>query len=320
MSEITSQSKLTTKEIVEQAISDYHATILPYLSKGNNGTNDTPLGAVQFFDDTVAPSGWLVADGTVYNIADYPFLANHYERVHGSKNYWGGDGTTTFAVPDWRGEFFRAAGPNAHPNQGSGGNVGEHQDGTEITYSAVDGVGQLIISSDGTTDNGPYKFDSKINSGSTRNYASRVSTSANSAPARYTSRPTCTSGLCCIKAVPAGHNYSTEEQVVGTWIDGKKLYQKTLTITLPIITTDKVAEDKLYTFQELGLSNINNIWIENAFSIDNIELNRTWSGAGDIIYFTQGTFTSSGFTCSTNRLSYSEKQYYITLQYTKTTD
>ena len=44
----------------------------------------------------------------------------------------------------------------------------------------------------------------------------------------YTSRPTNTSLLCCIKAVPAGVNYSTEEQEIGTWIDGKPLYQKTI--------------------------------------------------------------------------------------------
>lgn len=80
---------------------DFYQAILPYLNVGNGGTSDTPLGQVAFFDDTVAPAGWLVADGTVYNISDYPDLANQYERVHGSKNFYGGNGTTTFAVPDW---------------------------------------------------------------------------------------------------------------------------------------------------------------------------------------------------------------------------
>ena len=28
----------------------------------------------------------------------------------------------------------------------------------------------------------------------------------------------------------SGHNYSTDEQVVGTWIDGRPVYQKTITI------------------------------------------------------------------------------------------
>lgn len=31
-----------------------------------------------------------------------------------------------------------------------------------------------------------------------------------------------------------GHNYSTTEQVVGTWVDGKKLYEKTLVIPFPV--------------------------------------------------------------------------------------
>lgn len=82
-------------------LKDFYQAILPYLNVGNGGTSDTPLGQVAFFDDVVAPAGWLIADGTVYNISDYPDLANQYERVHGSKNFYGGNGTTTFAVPDW---------------------------------------------------------------------------------------------------------------------------------------------------------------------------------------------------------------------------
>lgn len=35
MSNVTSQSELTTKEIVEQAIQDYHESILPYLNGGD---------------------------------------------------------------------------------------------------------------------------------------------------------------------------------------------------------------------------------------------------------------------------------------------
>ena len=34
-----------------------------------------------------------------------------------------------------------------------------------------------------------------------------------------------------------GDNYSTEERVVGTWIDGKPLYQKTITTQINISST-----------------------------------------------------------------------------------
>jgi hypothetical protein len=32
-------------------------------------------------------------------------LANYIESAYGSKNYFGGDGTSTFAVPDWSADF-----------------------------------------------------------------------------------------------------------------------------------------------------------------------------------------------------------------------
>lgn len=48
------------------------------------------------------PSGCVLPDGTVHLIADYPKLAAHYAAVYGSANFHGGNGTTTFAVPDTR--------------------------------------------------------------------------------------------------------------------------------------------------------------------------------------------------------------------------
>lgn len=45
---------------------------------------------------------WVLADGAVLNIADYPKLAAHYASTYGSSNHHGGDGVTTFAVPDTR--------------------------------------------------------------------------------------------------------------------------------------------------------------------------------------------------------------------------
>lgn len=90
------------------------------------------VGQVITMSGNLAPQGTLACDGTVYNIEDYPDLANYYEASQGSKNFYGGDGTTTFAVPDYRGEFLRGAGTNSHTNQGNGANVGVHQDATYI--------------------------------------------------------------------------------------------------------------------------------------------------------------------------------------------
>ncbi|MFL0711680.1 MAG: tail fiber protein [Microcella pacifica] len=45
---------------------------------------------------------WVLANGAVLNIADYPKLAAHYASTYGTSNHHGGNGTTTFAVPDTR--------------------------------------------------------------------------------------------------------------------------------------------------------------------------------------------------------------------------
>ena len=100
---------------------------------GGGGSGDsTPVGTVIYYAGLTAPNGYLKCDGSIYNITDYSDLAFFIKTNYGAENYFGGDGTTTFAVPDWRGEFFRASGTNSHANQGSGANVGVHQDATEV--------------------------------------------------------------------------------------------------------------------------------------------------------------------------------------------
>lgn len=84
------------------------------------------VGAIYSYMGTRPPYGYLVCDGSVYNISDYPHLANHIKGQFGSYNFFGGNGTTTFAVPDLRGEFLRGSGTNATTNL-SGSNVGIHQ-------------------------------------------------------------------------------------------------------------------------------------------------------------------------------------------------
>ena len=58
-----------------------------------------PIGSVVPFMGTTAPQDFLACDGTVYNISDYPALAAEFESEYGTKNHFGGDGVTTFAVP-----------------------------------------------------------------------------------------------------------------------------------------------------------------------------------------------------------------------------
>ena len=109
--------------------------IVEYMSDSLSSVNKvrtgyTPVGTIIAVMGNSAPAHYLACNGQVVNIATYPELANYFEEQFGSKNKFGGDGTTTFGIPDLRGEFLRGTGTNGHTNQGNGANVGEHQDAT----------------------------------------------------------------------------------------------------------------------------------------------------------------------------------------------
>ncbi len=58
-----------------------------------------PVGMVTDFAGPTAPAGWLLCFGQVVNVSSYPEL---YVAL-GSTNTYGGNGTTTFGIPDCRG-------------------------------------------------------------------------------------------------------------------------------------------------------------------------------------------------------------------------
>lgn len=160
--EYTSQKSLLAVNNVGDALDELYAST----------TFGNPTGTILAYMGNNAPSGYLKCDGTVYNISEYSNLANQIKTEFGSYNYFGGDGTTTFAVPDLRGEFLRGTGTNGHTNQGNGANVGVHQDGTSIATTTAVGNGIVVKNDDGidgtasiqfyynttTTDTPPYKL------------------------------------------------------------------------------------------------------------------------------------------------------------------
>jgi microcystin-dependent protein len=64
-----------------------------------------PPGAISAYAMPTAPAGWLLCDGTVHGAASYPRL---FAVIGGS---FGGNGTTTFAVPDLRGRVVLGVSP-----------------------------------------------------------------------------------------------------------------------------------------------------------------------------------------------------------------
>lgn len=64
--------------------------------------NETPTGAVQYFAMNTPPTGWLKANGAAVSRSTYAALFAAIGTTFGA-----GNGSTTFNLPDLRGEFLR---------------------------------------------------------------------------------------------------------------------------------------------------------------------------------------------------------------------
>lgn len=65
--------------------------------------SSVPAGTVAYFSLASAPSGWLKANGAAISRTTYDALFTAIGTTYGA-----GDGSTTFSLPDLRGEFIRS--------------------------------------------------------------------------------------------------------------------------------------------------------------------------------------------------------------------
>ena len=187
---------------------DYHIGKVYGIKCGSG--DSTPTGNIISFMGTKAPKGYLICDGTEYNIADYPKLANHFAEQFENVAYFGGDGVNTFKVPDLRNEFLRGYGELSE-------DIGLHQDATQHTGIYVSNYGRTIYCPNydyaniGNT-NKATNTDSEITNadlgtdaskyqiaGQDGGYTSIVGSQYATSVAKYTSRPTNVAVLYCIK-------------------------------------------------------------------------------------------------------------------------
>lgn len=180
---------------------------------------DAPLGVINPFGGANAPEGWLLCDGQAISRADYADLFAVIGTAFGS-----GDGSTTFNIPDFRGEFLRGAGNNSHSGQGNGGAVGAHQDGTTVVASIMgNGYGVIYNMINGTVNSSTY--DKWVgNSGNTyvHNTSSYETESYANVIGTGKARPTNTSVNFIIKAKQVGipQNFLTQLEEL---LDSKQL-------------------------------------------------------------------------------------------------
>ncbi len=172
--------------------------------------NYVPAGTVISYMGNTAPTGYLFCDGKTYNISDYPNLAEQIKSQFGSYNYYGGDGTTTFAVPNLQGEFLRGYSTSSSASVTNGvstTNVGKHQDGTLHSMIGVhdNGGAELWVGGYGHGLGSSIDRKQDASYGTSTAFIHSNSTYRNTdsifvgKPTCYTSRPTNTSVLYCIK-------------------------------------------------------------------------------------------------------------------------
>ncbi len=282
---------------------------------GPPGADGNPIGTVISFIGRTSPDGYLVCDGGEYAISAYPRLAGFIKEQFDSFEYFGGDGETTFAVPDLRNLFLR--GYHGEAEKKLSGEIGEKQEGTIFPNMGV-GTGNNW---NGITPGGiavyPTNIDEYLEISDLPLYyhdGARYWNTERRA-LRFTSHPVNASVLYCIKAFEPdnrGDEYSTEEIRIGTWIDGKPVYRKAFVLdnyTMPDIS--KAVNIDIAAMDVGILLRGRPVFV---YSGGSIPLDSSMGA----IFYEAGT---GGFRFVQN---YTSKRHtgtlYVTLEYTKTTD
>ena len=94
-----------------------------------------PSGAVQEFAGSTAPEGWLMCDGSAVSRTDYAALFSVIGDTYGV-----GDGSTTFNLPDLRGEFVRGLDDMGTAQGARGVDSGRGLGSTQTDTTAPNGM------------------------------------------------------------------------------------------------------------------------------------------------------------------------------------
>ena len=306
---INGQYTISIKEIGRQIINDP----LEYVNT-QDGLEDTPVGHIIPYMGNTAPKHYLICDGSVYNIADYPDLAKHFLNEFGSMGYFGGDGSVTFAVPNLTNKFLK--GSNIAGNNEDAGLPNITGSFSTYDYDTHSRAGAFY-------DNGALNSSGKAGS-STDGEWSNIGFNASLSNSIYGNSETVTpenvSVLYCIKYEPTYYMkidgkdvYSTDETIIGTYL-GKPLYRKVF---------EDIAVNTGKSWQTtLDLTDLNAEYVSvgNDSQFYLISDPTTMISAVSIsTYMTVGYKDKNLITYKNNTL-YDYVFKYLVLEYTKTTD
>lgn len=152
----------------------------------------SPAGMVVPFARTTAPAGWLKCNGVAVSRTTYARLFAAIGTTFGS-----GDGSTTFNLPELRGEFVRGLddGRGIDPNR----TLGSFQKGTLVAYDDV-GTQPTADTLRGTPASiGGDSYSASQYTGTTLSYTQTSIVSTNDPAGAVATRPRNIAMLYCIK-------------------------------------------------------------------------------------------------------------------------
>ena len=379
---------MTVQEIGRQTVIDP----VEYV-QAHQGIEDIPVGNIITHSGSIIPKHYLPCDGSEHNIADYPYLAQYIVDNYGSVNHFGGDGETTFAVPNKDMEYvditpkmtsnntptpYVISADSEHGSQqawkafngtaANGDDAWASQNAAswlKVDFGCETFIGKFALTAvTGGSSYDPkdfilygsnndvdydqlYKTTNQTNWGGTETREYKLNTAAkyryykleisanNGAP--YTAL-----GLLKFYAISESKYikyeptyfmeiqrnntnylsptlYSQEERVIGSWIDGKPLYQKTVNVKLTLEgETGATGASNEFTLSSLNMFNIDSICDFHGFVI-------TTSAAYlcTPIFLSDNYFVNIWITSNAifiRQKGYKNNNCEITIRYTKTTD
>ena len=298
------------------------------------GGESLPIGSmIPFGSQENIPSNWKICDGSAISRETYAELFD----VIGT-SYGAGDGSTTFNLPDKRGRV--SVGLDS--NQTEFDTIGK-KDG-EKTHTLT--IGE-VIQHDLWTCNGDYSpnirtlFSHGVDYGITTHNktntqphnnlqpyevdvwiikVSNLAGSLNIESANVIDNLTSTSATDALSANMGKElneklNYSTEEKVVGTWINGKPIYRKVVQYNKPSTGGVNI------NLSDFGITNVENIWLNHNSFLKSV--NNEYKPVNNVEatnIFSYCNFPSTTQMRLNTNNGYLTGMWNLIIEYTKTTD
>lgn len=239
---------------------------------GGSATGDTlPVGSIMPYPKATAPENWLICDGSAISRTDYSELFNAIGTTFGE-----GDGSTTFNLPNIKGRTIvgldtddtdfntigKTLGEKTHTltvaempehnhkqsldggNSGNSGNAAYSWSipANQYLYTGDDLAGKTGGSQPHNNIQPSFVATYIIKAKQSAGVVATVVNSLESTSA--TDALSAKQGKELNEKITRNSTYSTEEQAVGTWIDGKTIYRKIINFgALPNATKKDVAHN-----------------------------------------------------------------------------